>query len=117
MAIATLRLISVLFATLLVNATAWAHGGVSVDADKCVLDIGDYRMHFTGYQPQSRYGQEFCEDIPDTGAAIIVLDYVDQGLRKMETGVKIIRYDSWAAAQRAKTDAEAPTVDGTQSLQ
>jgi hypothetical protein len=67
-------------------------------------------MHFTGYQPQSRYGQEFCEDIPDTGAAVIVLDYVDAALRKMETGVKIVRYDSWAAAQRAKTDAEAPTV-------
>src|SRR5918996_79147 len=55
-------------------------------------------------------GKSFVRISPDTGAAIIVLDYVDQGLRKMETGVKIVRYDSWAAAQIAKTDEEAPTV-------
>ncbi|MGH8611343.1 MAG: hypothetical protein ACREYF_04640 [Gammaproteobacteria bacterium] len=54
---------------LLVNATAWAHGGVSIEEDKCVLKIGTFLMHFTGYQPESRGSEEFCEDIPNTGHA------------------------------------------------
>ncbi|MGH8645665.1 MAG: hypothetical protein ACREX4_14860 [Gammaproteobacteria bacterium] len=67
---------------LLVNATAWAHGGVSIEEDKCVLKIGNYLAHFADYQPESRGSEEFCEDIPSTGHAIIVMDFVDPQLRK-----------------------------------
>jgi hypothetical protein len=71
---------------------ALAHGGLSMDEDKCKLRVGPYVMHFVGYQPESPSGpKEFCEDIPDTGATVVVLDYVDDALRDLPTEVRIIR--------------------------
>ena len=70
---------------------AVAHGGVSVDDDKCILTVGAFRAHFTGYQPAVRGSQEFCEDIPVVGRSIIVLDFVDAVLRDMDVDVRIIR--------------------------
>lgn len=52
---------------------AWAHGGVSLDSGQCIMKIGPETMSFTGYQPlKSR--ETFCDDIPDIGPTIIVLD-------------------------------------------
>ena len=76
---------------LLSAAPGWAHGGVSMDDDVCLLIAGTYRAHFTGYQPEQRASQEFCEDIPEVGRAIIVLDYVDRPLRDMAVDFRIIR--------------------------
>ena len=69
----------------------WTHGGVSMDNDVCVLTAGTYRAHFTGYQPERRASQEFCEDIPEVSRAIIVLDYIDRPLRDMAVDFRIIR--------------------------
>lgn len=69
----------------------WAHGGVSIEDDRCVLKLGGYLMHFTGYQPQQTGAQEFCEDIPITGLAVIVLDAVDDALRDMPIEVRVLR--------------------------
>jgi hypothetical protein len=72
--------------------TATAHGGLAMDVDFCKLRVGRYLMHFVGYQPDSsNESKEFCEDIPQTGATIIVLDYIDDALRDMPTEVRIIR--------------------------
>jgi len=68
-----------------------AHGGVSVEDDKCIMAIGRYSAHFTGYQPAKRASQEFCEDIPEFAPAIIVLDYVDFALRDMALDFRVIR--------------------------
>lgn len=71
---------------------AVAHGGLSMDADFCKLRVGRYLMHFVGYQPDSaNASKEFCEDIPETGATIIVLDYIDEALRDLPTEVRVIR--------------------------
>jgi hypothetical protein len=67
-----------------------AHGGVSIEDDKCILRLGPYVMHFTGYQPEQSGAQEFCEDIPVTGLAVIVLDAVDDALRDMPIEVRIL---------------------------
>lgn len=75
----------------LIGSGAQGHGGVSVERDTCLLTIGPYRMHFTGYQPRVRGGTEFCEDIPAVAETIIVLDYVDQALRPMQISVRIVR--------------------------
>lgn len=48
-------------------------------------------MHFTGYQPQATGTKEFCEDIPETGKTIMVLDAVDAALRDIPIGVRIVR--------------------------
>ena len=69
----------------------WAHGGLTIDEDKCKLRVGRFTMHFTGYQPQNTMAKEFCEDIPATGQTIVVLDYVDPELRDMPTEVRIIK--------------------------
>jgi hypothetical protein len=72
--------------------TAAAHGGLAMDVDFCKLRVGRYLMHFVGYQPDSPSAmKEFCEDIPQTGATIIVLDYIDEALRDMPTEVRVIR--------------------------
>lgn len=70
---------------------ALAHGGVSMEDDRCILKVGPYRAHFAGYLPEERASNEFCEDIPVTGKAIIVIDVVDTVLREMELDVRILR--------------------------
>ncbi len=70
---------------------AVAHGGLSIDDDKCKLRVGPYSLHFTGYQPSSNGSREFCEDIPQTGQTVIVMDMVDDVLREMPVEVRIIR--------------------------
>lgn len=77
-----------------------AHGGLSMDEDTCKLRVGRYVMHFVGYQPDTASGpKEFCEDIPETGRTIVVLDYVDPELRDLPTEVRVIR-DSGAPPDR-----------------
>lgn len=100
----------ILFSTLLMTTKASAHGGVSIEADKCVLTIGQYLMHFTGYQPESSGGEEFCEDIPNTGHAIIVMDFVGAQLRKLDTTFRIVQTDTWNEAQAYKLGDEAKEI-------
>jgi hypothetical protein len=104
------RLFGIFLGVLLANTAAYAHGGVSIEQDTCVLNIGPYRMHLTGYQPQVTAGEEFCEDIPAVGNSIIVLDYVDEPLRDMVAGVQVIEKDSWTAAQSTAGDNEAKAI-------
>jgi hypothetical protein len=81
-----------LLGTLLTCGNAIAHGGLSMDEDYCKLRIGQYLMHFVGYQPDTPSGpKEFCEDIPATGHTIVVLDYLNEELRDLPTEVRIIR--------------------------
>src|ERR687895_2108729 len=104
------KLFGALLAALFANTAVYAHGGVSIEFDTCVLQIGSYRMHLTGYQPETSGGEEFCEDIPAAGNAIIVLDYVDDPLRDMVAGVHVIEKDSWTAAQSTAGDNEAKAI-------
>ncbi len=76
---------------LLPSLQVFAHGGVSLEEDVCVLRIGKYRAHFTGYQTERRATQEFCEDIPELGRAIMVIDFIDEDLRLMEVEFRILR--------------------------
>ncbi len=82
-----LAVLTALFLTL-ASPAAFAHGGVSIQQDRCVLSIGPYRMHFSGYVE----GKEFCEDIPKVGATSIVMDYVDQALTPMQAEVIVKRH-------------------------
>jgi hypothetical protein len=76
----------------LASSGALAHGGLSMDEDYCKLRVGRYLMHFVGYQPDTPSGpKEFCEDIPETGRTIVVLDYLNEELRDLPTEVRIIR--------------------------
>lgn len=84
-----------------------AHGSVSIDEDKCKLFIGNYSMHFTGYQAKVTEDdllhagrvpptdgadrKEFCHDIPGLGYTVVVLDAVDPELREIPLEVRIVR--------------------------
>jgi hypothetical protein len=80
-------------AGVVIAGEASAHGGLAMDKDYCKLRVGPYLMHFTGYQPGDGYRTEFCEDIPSTGATIVILDFIDDALRDLPVGVRIIRDD------------------------
>lgn len=69
----------------------FAHGGVSVEDDVCIIQIGRYKAHFTGYLPATRATQEFCEDIPAIGNAVFVIDFISDELREMELDFRIVR--------------------------
>ncbi len=84
-------LLAVLLATsVMFTSQVQAHGGLALAEDMCVLTVGPYRMHFTGYQPLSQE-EEFCEDIPEVGKTVIALDYIQEELRPLTTEVRIIR--------------------------
>jgi len=77
-------------ASMIFTTQVQAHGGLALADDMCVLTVGPYRMHFTGYQPLSQE-EEFCEDIPEVGKTVIALDYIQEELRPLKTEVRIIR--------------------------
>ena len=73
------------------STQAQAHGGLALAEDMCRLTIGPYNMHFTGYQPDNSRNKEFCEDIPETGRTVVVLDYMEDALRPLTTEIRVIR--------------------------
>ena len=83
-------LTALLAASMVFTTQVQAHGGLALADDMCVLTVGPYRMHFTGYQPLSQE-EGFCEDIPEVGKTVIALDYIQEELRPLTTEVRIIR--------------------------
>jgi hypothetical protein len=81
-----------LLATVLLTSAAYAHGGVGMQDNRCVLRIGPDLMFFTGYQPQSSR-DEFCDDIPSIGQTVVALDMQDIELRDMLTEIRLIKDD------------------------
>jgi hypothetical protein len=87
----TIRFLAALvFGLIGFTAQALAHGGVSIDQGQCIMKIGPDTMTFTGYQPQKSRDQ-FCDDIPDIGPTIIVLDAQQDELRDMALEIRILR--------------------------
>ena len=87
---ALIRILAASIAVMVSCSSAVAHGSLSMEKDICKLTIGNYQMHFAGYQPQLARA-EFCEDIPSIGATAIVLDFVQPQLRGIPVEVKILR--------------------------
>jgi len=118
----TFILLSLISLLSLPGPGAHAHGDLSQDEDVCKLRLGPYLIHFTGYQPKKRLGQEFCEDIPVTGQTIMVFDAESDKLRPMTIAVRIVEdvgkgsADDESARLIATVGPEAFT-DGTISLQ
>ncbi len=80
-----------LVAALLVSPALWAHGGASVEADKCRIEVGPYLVHFTAYQPQLTGTTEYCNEIPELGNVVIVFDYEGKALRNMTVEFEITK--------------------------
>lgn len=79
-----------LLSTILLTSAAYAHGGVGMVDNRCVLRIGPDIMFFTGYQPQNSR-EEFCDDVPNIGQTVVALDMQETELREMLTEIRIIK--------------------------
>ena len=70
---------------------AFAHGGVVLEEDLCVINIGYLQAHFKIYVPQERERREFCEDIPLAGESVFVMEYLHGGLSEATIDFRVIR--------------------------
>ena len=70
---------------------AVAGGGMVLEGDVCIISIDFYSAHFTAYQPDSSGNTQFCQDLPDTGVTIFVLDYLHRSLKEVPVDFRIIR--------------------------
>lgn len=68
-----------------------AHGSVTAEGDLCVIRIGFYSAHFKVFQPQTSRQQEFCEDLPDAGESVFVMEYLHQLLGEVPIEFRIVR--------------------------
>ena len=108
--------LTALLAVLLPHSAALAHGSVTPDADLCIIRIGFYRAHFKIYQPDSRGHREYCEDLPDRGSSVFIMEYEHDGLAAIPIEFRIIenttgqgRFTNQAMVE-AIDDIEAVTV-------
>lgn len=94
-----------LMSALAMAGSAFAHGGVKLEQDECVLKIGPNTMHFIGYQRKGEE-QEFCEDIAQTGPTVIALTAVQPDLRDMAIGIRVVKD---VGEEKEKADIDAVT--------
>lgn len=87
----------------LATTGAQAHGGVKLEQDECVMQLGPNTLHFIGYQ-RSGEEQEFCQDIAQTGPTVIALSAVSPELRDMAIGVRVVK-DVGEATEKAGLDS------------
>lgn len=80
----------ILVAVLYAGAAA-AHGKVSLEEDSCVRRIGDSMVHLSAYQPQFEPSAQYCTEIPKGGDTYLVVDLVDQALRDMPVGMRVVK--------------------------
>ncbi|HEY8065043.1 MAG TPA: hypothetical protein VIF40_09990 [Methylosinus sp.] len=81
--------------------SAFAHGGVKLEQDECVVTVGPVKVHFIGYQRKGE-PEEFCDDIARTGPTVIALTALELGRLP----------DSYMAQNMAQNQAPAsPAVD------
>jgi hypothetical protein len=91
--IVTQRFAKLLFITAILGwvGPAVAGGGMILSKDACIVTIGFYTAHFTGYQPNTNGNIEFCGAFPDKGETIMVLDYLHDSLSEVPVDFRIIR--------------------------
>ena len=70
---------------------AFGHGGVVLEEDLCVINIGYLQAHFKIYLPEEHQRREFCEDIPSTGESLFVMEYLHPGLDEASIDFRVIR--------------------------
>ena len=70
---------------------AVAHGGVGMEGDKCIINIGFLKAHFSGYQLSNKSSVEFCEDAPQVAHSIFVVEYLHDFLKEMQVDFRIVK--------------------------
>lgn len=70
---------------------ARGHGGVVLEDDLCYIKIGYFIAHFKVYLPDSRGHEDFCEDLPEAGNGVFVMEYLNDKLNHVPIEFRIIR--------------------------
>ncbi len=94
-------------ASILTPGYASAHGGVVLEDDLCVINVGFYQAHFTIFQPINTQHEQFCEDLPGTGESVFVLEYLHDGLEQLPVDFRIIRNVTGMGLFAGVNDVEA----------
>ncbi|MGH8499806.1 MAG: hypothetical protein ACRERV_13525 [Methylococcales bacterium] len=75
-----------------------------------MIRFGFYKAHFTVYQPMTSQDEEFCEDLPNTGATLFVLGYLHASLAKVPVDFRIIhdvtrlgRFAKWSDLEKIES--------------
>lgn len=90
MSAAPSTLLAILLGIMLPGIT-FGHGSVSVEDDRCLIEIGYFKAHFKIYLPEQRRHEQFCEDLPRTGESVFVMEYLHQGLSEVPIDFRIVR--------------------------
>jgi len=73
---------------------AFGHGSVYESEEGCVISFGFYSAHFNVFQPQTRGHTAFCEDLPELGETVFVLEYLHPSLREVPLEFTLLRNPS-----------------------
>jgi len=87
----TPKIVFIIVSFVILNSDTFSHGGVFLEDDQCVIQIGFFKAHFTVYQPRKYSNKEFCEDLPSTSETLFVLDYLHDSLKLMPVDFRIIK--------------------------
>ncbi len=68
-----------------------AHGKVSIEEDSCMRRVGESMVHLSTYQPQYEPRAQYCTEIPKGGETFVVVDLIDQALRDMPVGMRVVK--------------------------
>lgn len=86
-----------IFSLVLITAITWLAFVTEVRAhrdrgpnDPCRKQIGDSLLHLTLYQPQFNPDEEYCEEVPRAGKAVLVVDVTAGELRQVPISVEVI---------------------------
>jgi len=85
------------------TGVAGAHGKVAMEQDSCMRRAGDSMVHLSAYQPQIEPSAHYCTEIPNGGETFLVVDLVDQALRDMPVGIRIVRGTGDTDSETIKT--------------
>lgn len=105
-----IRLLPVLVLALYIATTphnAAAHGSVTPEDDICIIRIGYFKAHFKIYLPTTKGHREYCEDIPETGETVFVMEYEHSGLGDVPIDFRIIRNVTGQGVFTALEDVQA----------
>ena len=93
MSLQLLKLAGLCFAVLALGIPLSAQAQHTHELEKnfCILKVGPYGMHLTGYQPDLAGGKENCGEVPGTGRTVLVLDYIEGELRSLPVEVRVIK--------------------------
>lgn len=98
------RILTLLFCGFLVVSQAWSQSRSSQGEQiqdklsqlRCLVTTDFYIVHFTAFQPRAgetdpkKMFKPYCQDLPEASRAYLTVDLVDQDVRKMAIGLKLV---------------------------